>query len=119
MNYILHNQERFSYIEILQATFSLSGEDEALELAALCTENGTDRLLLQENNLDERFFDLKTGIAGAVLQKFSNYRIKFAAVVPADEIKGRFGEMAMEANKGKQFRFATSLSEASDWISGN
>lgn len=37
-------------------------------------------LIIYEGNLHADFFDLKTRLAGEVLQKFSNYRVKLAIV---------------------------------------
>lgn len=118
MDYLLHNSGEIQYVEIPGNSILLGSEEEATDLAAFCFENGTNRLIIGKDNLDERFFDLKTGLAGAVMQKFSNYRIIFAAVIPPDKVQGRFGEMVLEANKGGQFRFVTSRAEAVDWISG-
>lgn len=46
--------------------------------------------------LSEDFFKLKTKVAGNIIQKFINYGIKAAAIIPHETIqKGRFKEMAM------------------------
>ncbi|HVN56683.1 MAG TPA: DUF4180 domain-containing protein [Bacteroidales bacterium] len=118
MRYLLHNSGEVKYVEIPENTFILGSEEEATDIAAFCFENMTSRLLLSGGNLDDRFFDLKTGLAGAIMQKFSNYQITFAAVIPGEKITGRFGEMVLEANKGRQFRFTNSRDEAIRWISG-
>jgi len=116
MEYIIHNEGPRSFVEITDHSFILESEQDALDLASLSVENGTSCLLLNKWNLDDKFFDLRTGLAGASLQKFSNYRISFAAVVPEGKIKGRFGEMALESNRGNQFRFFSKKDEAVEWI---
>jgi hypothetical protein len=37
-------------------------------------------LIVQKESLIEDFFDLRTGVAGELLQKCSNYRVPFAVV---------------------------------------
>ncbi|WP_449401649.1 DUF4180 domain-containing protein [Chryseobacterium wanjuense] len=40
----------------------------------------SDKVIIHEKNITPEFFDLKTKIAGDILQKFSNYRVKLAIV---------------------------------------
>ena len=70
-----------------------------------------------QGNLPDAFFQLKTGLAGAVLQRFAIYHVR-AAMVVAPELshQGRFGEMVQEANRGRQFHVANTESEAVDWL---
>ncbi len=118
MNYITHKVNSKKYLEVKDNSFVLESEQDALDLAALCSENDTDTFLLDLENLDHRFYDLRTGLAGAVLQKLSNYRVKMAVIVPTDVIKGRFGELALELNRGKQFGIFSSREDAENWLSG-
>jgi hypothetical protein len=67
--------------------------------------------------LSEDFFKLKTGIAGNMLQKFINYRIKTAAIIPDAMVhKGKFKEMVSEANKGNHFRVFDNIEAAEIWL---
>ncbi|TCZ75341.1 DUF4180 domain-containing protein [Paenibacillus albiflavus] len=51
----------------------------ALDLMATVQyETGCDRIVVNKTILSEEFFDLKTRLAGEILQKFINYRVKFA-----------------------------------------
>ena len=53
----------------------------ALDLMATVRyEAGCDRIVINKSLLDESFFDLKTRLAGEILQKFINYRVKVAIV---------------------------------------
>lgn len=119
MEYLLHKAGNLIYLEITDTSFVLGDEQDSLNLAVLCVENFTTRLLLNVYNLPDFFFDLKTGLAGAVIQKFSTYRITYAAVVPVKKIAGRFREMVIETNRGDQFRFFTTKAEAEKWIEGD
>ena len=51
-------------------------------------------LLIDESQLGPDFFDLRTGLAGEVLQKFTNYRVRLAIVIAdAQAYGGRFSEL--------------------------
>ncbi len=47
-------------------------EQDILDLIALCGKNDTHLLLINESILSPDFFDLKTGLAGAIFQKLAN-----------------------------------------------
>lgn len=60
---------------------------------------------------------IKTKVAGSILQKFMNYRIKAVAVLPNEIIqKSRFRELALEMNKGNYFRMYESKDSAEKWL---
>jgi hypothetical protein len=82
-----------------------------------CLETGARSLLLDENALPAEFFDLSTGLAGALLQKLANYGIRLAAVVPDPSAHSpRFQELAREASTGSMFRFFRTRQQAIDWL---
>lgn len=91
-----------------------------LDLVAACGENRARRLLLHAGSLPAEFFELQTRLAGEVLLKFSNYHIKSAAVIPAEQaFQGRFGAMVLETNRGNQFRVYDNRAAALDWLAGD
>jgi hypothetical protein len=117
MNYTILTTPNHTIVECLPGDGLLSSEQDALDLVAACGEAETDRLLLSESCLAPAFFDLRSGLAGVVLLKFSTYRIRAAAVVPAEVANaGRFGEMVYETNRGSQFRVYTNRVEALAWL---
>ncbi len=106
-----------SYIECLPGGGLLASEQDALELVGACGEAQTNRLLLSSGCLSPAFYDLRSGLAGTVLLKFSNYRIRAAAVIPSDLANvGRFGEFVRETNCGDQFRVFPTREEAAAWL---
>jgi PadR family transcriptional regulator, regulatory protein AphA len=101
----------------LPETDKLSSEQDALELVGVCGEYNTDRVMLHASNLTDDFYQLRTGLAGAVLQKFANYRIRAAAVLTPELVnQGRFREMVLEANRGNQFRVFYDRESAEAWL---
>ena len=90
---------------------------DALGIVAACIENGTYRLLLESRHLPPAFFELRTGLAGEVLQKLQNYRIRVAGVFPSEEGYGdRFRELLREARSGSTFRAFADRELAEAWL---
>ncbi|NRR03391.1 DUF4180 domain-containing protein [Brevibacillus sp. RS1.1] len=117
MNYEIRVIESKKYIELISTTEPLSTENNALDLVTLCWEHETYALMIHYAALSEDFFKLKTKLAGNIIQKFINYGIKAAAIIPQETIqKGIFKQMAMETNKGNHFRLYESKEEAEKWL---
>jgi len=88
-----------------------------LDLLAWGNENGTNLFLLEDTDFAVEFYDLKTGLAGEILQKFSNYSMRVAIVGSFDIVESkRFREFMVESNEGSQVRFARSMEEALAWL---
>ncbi len=95
-----------------------SGLDPVAAVRA-CIEAGHRSLLFAEGALPDAFFDLRTGMAGEVVQALVNYSLRMAAVVPAVDAHGaRFAEFAGEANRGHRFRFCPDPGQARAWLAG-
>lgn len=105
MNYRVIEKNEQRYIECASQETPIRTEQQALDLIAACFENDTNRVMLHAPALAEDFFNLRTGLAGSVLQKFGNYQIKVALVLPDQQkVKGRFREFITEANRGNSFK---------------
>lgn len=95
----------------------LRTEADVMDLIAAAWEHGVTKLMLQEEALSDEFFDLRSGVAGIALQKFVNYQMRTAAVIPKEAaIRGRAKEMVTELNKGSNFRVFPAKSEAEAWL---
>jgi hypothetical protein len=83
-------------------------------------ETGCDRILLSKATICEDFFDLKTKIAGDILQKFINYQVKLAvygdfSIYTSKSLK----DFIYESNKGKNIFFMDNEKEAIKKLSTN
>lgn len=117
MDYWVREKNQHKYIEGMPGKKIISNEQDALDWVAICGEHDTNRLMLHAGNLSENFFKLRTGLAGQVLQKFVNYYLKVAAVIPPEQVnQGRFKEMTFEANRGNHFRVFSDQQSAEDWL---
>lgn len=78
---------------------------------------GARGLILTEDALSKEFFELGTGLAGELFQKFVNYRIPLAVVIEDFSAHGvRFSELAREHAAHGAVRFVHSTGEARAWL---
>ena len=90
---------------ILEIAGGMERVDDVLELFSACYEANTDRVLVEAHALPADFFALHTRLAGEVLQKCANYRVRLAGVFPDESAYSeRFRELLREARTGAGFR---------------
>ncbi len=83
-----------------------------------CILERTNLVMIDEGALPEAFFRLSTGVAGAVLQKLVQYHVKAALIVDEKNLKGKFREMMLEANRAGALRSFENRAEAARWLTG-
>ncbi|TDL57157.1 DUF4180 domain-containing protein [Paenibacillus dendritiformis] len=117
MNYKIVENGTKKYIELISSPTPLNTEQDAVDLVALCREHDIDFLMLHGEALSEDFFNLRTGVAGRMMQKFITYSVKTAVVIPDPSVnKGRFKEMVTESNRSNQFGVFESREDAESWL---
>ncbi|URN93646.1 MAG: DUF4180 domain-containing protein [Candidatus Pristimantibacillus lignocellulolyticus] len=88
---------------------------DALDLMASISynNNGCNKIMIYKSNITEDFFDLKTRIAGDVLQKYANYNVKLAIIGDFDEYNSKsLKDFIYECNNGKQVFFLKDKQDA-------
>jgi hypothetical protein len=91
--------------------------DDAVDLMGNASYQGASAVILYEENFDARFFDLSTRIAGDILQKFSNYRMKLAIVGDFSKYKSKsLRDFIRESNKNRHILFVNSMAEGLEKI---
>jgi len=116
MNYHLVCHHSTPYIHC-QPGWQLTNEQSAVDLLAICAENATSRILIASSNLPESFYDLRTGLAGAILGRFSIYRVRAAFHVPSERLtSGRFSEMAWELNRADEIHISDKVEILQKWL---
>jgi hypothetical protein len=99
--------------EVLPGIVIISNSEEILELIVEAGYEDSIALILHSENLHENFFDLKTGLAGEILQKFSNYRMKLSIIGDFSEYKSKsLQDFIRESNRTRIISFVKSLDEA-------
>lgn len=64
-----HTVNLLTIAELLPGSELFSSPEEILNLIADISFNGSDRMIIHETNLHHDFFNLKSGLAGEMLQK--------------------------------------------------
>ena len=83
-----------------------------------CFSATATALLLTESDVSPEFFNLRSGLAGELFQKFTNYRIKLAIVVKDFGLYGeRVSELIFEHTNHSSIRFFDSDVAAKAWLS--
>lgn len=109
-----HRTEKGEAIaEILPGTEMTDTTEDILDIMADAGYNGCSGLIIYADTLNKDFFDLKTGLAGDILQKFSNYRMKLAIIGDFSDIKSKsLRDFIRESNNTGSINFVGSLEEA-------
>jgi hypothetical protein len=81
---------------------------DALDLMASISynNNGCYKIMINKSNITKDFFELKTRLAGDILQKYANYNVKLAIVGDFVEYNSKsLKDFIYECNNGKQVFF--------------
>jgi hypothetical protein len=92
--------------EITDDSFIISGTQDLLDIMGDLYEKNCSRVIIREKNLSPDFFKLHTGLAGDILQKFSNYSMKLAVIGDFAKYKSKnLQDFFRESNKGNRIFF--------------
>jgi hypothetical protein len=113
MNFIIHPLADEIVAEAVSDSVLIKNEQDAVPLMEELFGVGTSKVILHKENIAPEFFELRTGLAGAVLQKFVNYHLRLAVVgdftnITSDSLKA----FIYESNQGKQIFFLESVEKA-------
>jgi hypothetical protein len=99
--------------EVLPESELINGPEDLLDIMADAGYKGCHGIIVHSSNLTGDFFDLKTGVAGEILQKFSNYRMRLAIQGDFDSVESRsLRDFIWESNKRGIISFVNSVDEA-------
>ncbi|SUB77972.1 Uncharacterised protein [Porphyromonas macacae] len=108
-----HNIGNIKVAEIITDKIILRSIEDGLDLLGNLYYQGFDKIIVYEKNIIPAFFDLKTKIAGDILQKFAQYRMPLIIVGDFSKFQNKsLNDFIFESNKGKQINFVNSRSEA-------
>lgn len=104
--------------EIISDSIVINETQDALDIMAESNYMGSSRIIMHEKNIVAGFFDLKTGIAGEILQKFSNYNVQLAIVGDFTKYASKsLKDFIFESNKYGRINFVNSVDEAKERLS--
>lgn len=101
--------------EVISDEVLINEVQDALDLMANCDYQGSRKVIINEKNINSDFFDLKTGIAGEILQKFSTYNFQLAIIGDFSKFKSKsLHDFMFESNKYGRINFVSSVEEAEE-----
>ncbi len=106
-----------SIAEIVADDIVIHSTDDGLDILGNAYYQGFDKVILYEKNICADFFNLKTKMAGEILQKFSNYRMRLAIVGDFNYESNSLKEFITESNKLKSVNFVNTRKEAIEALS--
>ena len=107
------NQEGVRIAEVKSAGTVIGQTQDALDLMANADYLGARKIMIREEHLDPAFFDLKTGMAGEILQKFTTYRVELAIIGDFSKYPGKsIRDFIYESNRYGRINFVNSREEA-------
>ncbi len=99
-------------IAVIEKNEMINGIQDILDIMATAQYNDCTGIAVYKESLGEKFFELRTGYAGEILQKFSNYNMKIAIIGDFSVYKSKsLKDFIYESNKGNRVFFKNNLEE--------
>ncbi|MDR3122535.1 MAG: DUF4180 domain-containing protein [Treponema sp.] len=100
-------------VEITDSDFLIKDAGDLDDIFGIFFANNCSTIIIKKENISNDFFELSSGFAGEMLQKFSNYRKRMAIIGNYSAIKSKaLKDFIFESNKTKQILFVGSTEEA-------
>lgn len=113
MDLKIHNEGENAIAELISKKVEIEEVEDALDLMGAASYLGVHKIIIGKKHVTPGFFDLKTKIAGEILQKFSNYRMELAIVGNFANSKSKsLNDFILESNKTGRIHFVPSLEVA-------
>lgn len=108
-----HEINGIKIAEIIADNIIINTAEDSLDLLGNLYYQGFDKIVIRKEGITPAFFDLKNGLAGEMLQKFSNYRVQLAIIGDfAPYTSKSIRDFIFESNKRRQINFVDSLADA-------
>ncbi|MEX1377426.1 MAG: DUF4180 domain-containing protein [Eubacteriales bacterium] len=102
-------------VSLIDKNTIISNSHEILDIMASTRYNedcDNVGMIIHEESLGDKFFDLKTRFAGELLQKFSNYNMSLVIVGDFAKYKSKsLRDFIRECNRGNQVFFLPSIED--------
>ena len=113
MKLLIHTIEGIPIAELQSDRVEINSVEDSLDLMGNSDYQGARKIIVKKEHLCSDFFDLKTGIAGEILQKFSNYRMQLAIVGDfSGQTSKSLRDFIFESNKTGRILFVPNREEA-------
>ena len=112
--FIFHSDDASGNIaELRPGAVTIGSADEIVDILGNASYVNCTKVIIHSESFASGFFDLRTGLAGEILQKFSNYRMRLAIVGDFTRLKSRsWRNFIRESNRGKTVCFMPTVQGA-------
>jgi hypothetical protein len=115
MQFVVHTGARGEVAEVISLDQPIRSAQDALDVMANAPARA---IVVPKELLDPVFFDLSTGLAGEILQKFSNYSVKLGVVGDFSRLASTsLRDFIYECNTGNSVVFVGSIEKAVEKLS--
>lgn len=116
-SFISHTIGKAMVAEVAANDMLLTVPEDANDLLGNAYYQGFDGMIISADKISPRFFDLKTRLAGEILQKFSTFQMRLAivgdfSVFPSESLKS----FIYESNRGNLIHFSPTTADALAWF---
>lgn len=117
VNHQIQEHQGRRYLHFTGSGSLFQREQDASDIIERCMEQDVNAVVLEGRMLADEFINLRTGLAGIVIQKLANYNIKAAVVIDdGQNFPARFQEMVSELSAGNTFRLFNDVESAVNWL---
>jgi len=93
----------------------ISGLQDALDLMGEASYRESYKINLHKDQITDAFYDIKTGLAGEILQKFSTSNLQLAIIGDFSQITSKsLNDFIRESNRYGRINFVSTLEEAKE-----
>lgn len=113
MEIIEHVLNDIKVAEIISNEIIIKNTEDALGFIGNIYYQGFDKMIIHQKNIIPAFFDLKTKLAGDILQKFTQYQMPLIIVGDFSMYSSKsLKDFIYESNQGSQVNFLSSIEVA-------
>jgi hypothetical protein len=115
MKFIHHDSDGQSVAEFISNDVVITTAQEFLQMMM---DSCAEGVIIRKENMDESFFDLRSGLAGEMMQKVVNYRMRLAIVGDFSMYESKSLKAFMnESNRSNTIAFVSTIAEAVERLS--
>ena len=109
MNIREYRKKGVSVVEIIEDGVIIANTQNLLDIVS---DVSSKRIAVKRENISEDFYDLRTGLAGEILQKVSNYHLCIGIIGDFSDITSKsFRDFMYESNETRQIVFKGTIEE--------
>lgn len=110
MTYTHHDINGQTIAELVAGDVILSDAQQFLQMIM---DASVDRIIVHQKNIGESFFDLRSGLAGEMMQKVVNYRMRLAIVGDFSIYESKsLNAFILESNRSNTIVFVKTIGDA-------